>query len=130
MDVGGVTPKDMTMQILNGSLVYMNPSKPYEFIGEFLNYTNKMDSIGTKVSNVFSIYAGYKIKKFTPYVRYDQLAFQNGEAYFNKDDSQKLVIGLRYSFSYNCVVKLEYEYSSLEIEGYQDKVGIQLAVGF
>jgi|ERR1051326_2883294 hypothetical protein len=130
MDIGGVTPKDMTMQILNGSLMFMNPSQPFEMIAEYLNYTNKMDSVGTKTSNAFSIYSGYKIKKFTPYVRYDQITFQKGEAYFNKDDSQKFVVGIRYSFSYLAVLKLEYEKSKLEIEGNTDRVAFQFALGF
>jgi hypothetical protein len=130
MDIGGVTPKNMEMQTLNASVVYLNPSRPVEFIAEYLNYMNTMDSVGTFSSNAFSVYAGYKIKKFTPYIRYDQIGFQKGEPYFNKDDSQKFVVGLRYSFNYVCVMKLEYEKTKLEIEGNVDKVAFQFAIGF
>lgn len=130
----GVTVKKTDMQILNASVAYMNGKLPLEFIGEFYNVTTKMDSIGSKVTNGYVLYAGYKIKKFVPYVSFDGISYQKGESYFIANNVQTTTLGLRYVMNPLSVLKLEYKYHTSQFDGMplgvQNQIAIQFAFGF
>ncbi len=121
--------KGGTALLSNATIVYMNPGKKLEFVGEYYYQSSKFDSIGEKSSQGLLTYAGYKVtNKFIPYVQYAYL--QAGTA--NSTDFyyagatngiqikvNDLTIGARYKLSSNFVVKLEYAYR-VEQQIYKD----------
>ena len=77
------------------------------------------------------MYAGYKIKeKIIPYIRVDDIHYQNGEIYYHKDNVTSFVLGLRYQINYLAVVKLEFQHQHAELEGNGNTVTAQFAIGF
>ncbi|MBI4947927.1 MAG: hypothetical protein HY840_16170 [Bacteroidetes bacterium] len=130
----GITVKKTDVQILNASIAYVNGKFPIEFIGEFFNVTTNMDSVVSKVTNGYVLYAGYKIKKFVPYVSYDGIAYQKGEQYFIENNVQTTTLGLRYIMSPLSVLKLEYKYHTSAQAGmpsvFRNQITLQFAFGF
>lgn len=119
-------PDDGNLALLVGSVAYMNPEKKAEFIAEFLHQTTNFDNIGKRTSYSGYFYGGYKVTgKITPYFLYNytQAGASNTEAdpYFAPlpVNINSLVIGGRYKFNSNFVVKLEYENSTTKTI-YQD----------
>jgi len=112
--------KGGTALLSNASIVYMNPEKKLEFIGEYYYQSSRFDSIGEKSSQGLLTYAGYKVtNKFIPYVQYAYL--QAGTAhstdfyYAGATNGVQLkindiTIGVRYKFTSNFIVKLEYNF--------------------
>ncbi|MES2678688.1 MAG: hypothetical protein V4635_02330 [Bacteroidota bacterium] len=102
----------------NVSLVYMNPEKNLEFIGEFYYQSSRFDSLGEKSSQGLLTYAGYKVtNKFIPYLQYAHIIVgtPNSTDYYYagaQDGIQikinDLTLGMRYKFTSNFVVKMEY----------------------
>jgi opacity protein-like surface antigen len=104
----------------NVSVVYMNPAKKFEFIGEYYYQTTRFDSIGEKSSQGLLTYAGYKVtNKFIPYVQYAylQAGTRNSTDFYYAGATNGVEIkinditfGMRYKFNANFVVKFEYNY--------------------
>lgn len=105
--------------------------KKFEFLSEATMGMNHTDSTGTKNTFAGYAYAGYKIKeKYVPYLRYDNIKYQDGEMYYMKNDMQSFVAGIRYEISYLAVVKLEYQHIDYEMGDNVDKLTVQFAIGF
>ena len=60
----------------------------------------------------------------------DNLDYENGEIYYDKNNSTSVVVGFRYQMNYLAVIKLEYQHQHAEIEGNTDKITAQFAIGF
>lgn len=121
------------LQILNGSIAYMDGRLPIEFAGEFYNLkTTNPDSNITTSSNGYFLYLGYKIKKINivPYLYYSKLDFDNNELFFAKTNTSSIVFGLRYKMHPLSVIKLEYKYSESKMSGNQNSIVLQFAIGF
>jgi hypothetical protein len=63
-------------------------------------------------------------------VRFDNLHYQIGELYFNKNNITSIVVGMRYQINYLAVIKLEYQHMHSEFDRTDDKVTAQFAIGF
>jgi len=115
--------------LFTGSIAYFG--KKYELLAEGTMGLNHTDTTGTRRSFASYVYTGYHItEKLIPYIRVDNLAFQQGEVYFTKDNTTAFVGGIRYQINFLTVVKLEYMYQHLENEGYINKITAQFAIGF
>ena len=119
----------VNQQLLTGSFAYFG--KKFELLAESTTALNHTDTTGTTKTFASYIYSGYKItQKIIPYIRVDDLHYQDGEILFTKDNTTALVVGLRYQINYLAVVKLEYQHTKYELEGKQDKLTLQVAIGF
>lgn len=105
--------------------------KKFELLAESTAGINHTDTTGSKTTFASYLYAGYKITdKIVPYIRFDNIHYQSGEIYFQKDNVTSLVVGMRYEINYLAVVKLEYQYKHSEITNNTNKVIAQFAIGF
>ncbi len=114
-----------------GTLSISNFGKKFELLAESTLAFNHTDTTGTKSTAASYIYAGYKIKeKVIPYIRYDNIQYQEGEMYYHKNNISSIVAGIRYQINYLAVVKLEYQYQQSEMMNSTNKVIAQFAIGF
>jgi hypothetical protein len=60
----------------------------------------------------------------------DQLHFQEGEIFYQKNNTTSFVLGLRYNINYLAVVKVEYLHQDQEHGGDVNKFTAQVAIGF
>ena len=115
--------------LFSGSASYFGDK--FEVLAEGTIGANNTDTTGSKQTIASYIYAGIKIKeKIVPYVRLDQLHFQNGEIFYHKNNTTSFVGGIRYNINYLTDVKAEYQRLHSEHEGNMDKFTVQLAIGF
>lgn len=119
---------------VNQNLTSMSVSsfgKKFELLAEGTMAFNNTDTTGTKSTMASYIYAGYKVKeKVIPYVRYDNIQYQNGEMYYHKNNISSIVAGIRYQINYLAVVKLEFQHQQSEMMNSTNKVTAQFAIGF
>lgn len=131
-------PDDGNLQLIVGSVAYMNPASKFEFIGELLSQKSKFDDVGTYNSHSYYGYAGYRVSdEITPYVLYNSTqageSHKVGDPYFSPIpvNIELVTIGARYKFNSSFVAKLEYEINKSKYF-YQDIVmgGTKLDDGF
>ncbi len=131
-------PDNGNLQLLVGSVAYMNPSSKFEFIGELLSQRSKFQTMGTFNSHSYYAYAGYKMtEKITPYALYNSTqageSVTVGDPYFSPIPVkiELLTIGARYQFNSSFTCKLEYEVNNQKYF-YQDITmgGVKLDDGF
>jgi hypothetical protein len=126
---GMVATHQINQHLISASVASFG--KKFEFLAEATSALNHTDTTGTKNTLAGYAYAGYRIKeKFIPYVRYDNIHYQDGEMYYMKNDMQSYVGGLRYEISYLAVVKLEFQHLEYEMGDDVNKVTVQFAIGF
>jgi hypothetical protein len=119
----------VTQNLFSGSVAYFG--KKFELLTEGTLGINKTDTTGSRNTIASYIYTGYKItEKLIPYMRLDNINYQEGEIYYHKDNTTALVAGVRYQFNYLAVLKLEYQHQHLQTEGNIDKLTMQFAIGF
>lgn len=122
------------------SLVYMNPEKKVEFIGEFSRSQHNYDSSGTyNIQNIIG-YLGYKVtNKVIPYLFYEASLFPDAHPYFPATNEftglpyqsiQEIDLGIRYKVNPNVVLKMETGYHIEEITGNSFILKTQAAFGF
>jgi hypothetical protein len=104
--------------------------KKFEVLAEGTAGLNHTDSTGSKTTFASYIYAGYKINKLVPYLRFDNIHYQQGEIYYDKNNITSIVAGLRYEINYLAVVKLEYQHQHAEILNNVNTIRAQFAIGF
>ena len=129
-DVEGKTINwKVRQQLFTGSFAYFG--KKFEVLTESTLATNHTDTTGTKQTLASYLYTGYKITpKIIPYIRFDDLHYQDGEVYYTKDNTTAFLVGIRYQINYLAVVKLEYQHTHTQLNGTNDKVTMQVAIGF
>ena len=105
--------------------------KKMEFLAEGTAGLNHTDSTGSKSTIAAYLYAGYKFtNKLIPYVRVDELQYQQGELYYDVNNTTALTAGLRYEINYLAVVKLEYQHQNSQLHNSTNKLTVQFAIGF
>jgi hypothetical protein len=130
-NAGVVLKKSSSYVLSNFSIAYMNPEKKAEFVAEYFHQATQIDSIGGASSFGAFVYAGYKItNKLIPYVQYtySQAGGKASTDYYYLGENnnginvkvQDIVLGVRYKFTSNFVVKFEYNFLQTDII-YKDK---------
>jgi hypothetical protein len=126
---GKVINWKVNQNIYTGSAAYFG--KKVEVLAEATYANNKTDTTGSRNTFTPYIYTGYRVTdKLVPYLRLDYLHYQTGEILFNKDNTTSFVGGVRYEINYLAVIKLEYQYVHSEIQGNNDVITFQFAIGF
>lgn len=126
---GMIAHTDVNQHLISGSAALFG--KKFEFLTEGTVGLNHTEMSGTRTTLAGYAYAGYKIKeKFVPYLRYDNIQYQNDEMFYMKNNTQSFVAGFRFEISYLAVIKLEYQHIDYEIGDTVDKVTAQFAIGF
>ena len=121
------------LQIVNGSVAYMDGSLPFEFVGEFYNLrTQMLDSNNNSSSNGYLLYLGYKLKKtkLVPYLAYDAVMLDKNQYYFLQNNISSFTFGLRYVIHPLSIIKLEYKNINTKLSGTQNRIDLQFAIGF
>ena len=120
---------DVKQNLFSGSASYFG--KKFEILAEGTLGINKSDTTGSQQTTASYIYAGFKIKeKVVPYIRLDQLHFQEGEIFYHRSNTTSFVGGIRYNINYLTALKVEYQHQRSALEGKADKFTAQLAIGF
>lgn len=105
--------------------------KKIELLAEGTAGINHTDTTGARTTLASYVYAGYKVTdKWVPYLRLDNIHYQQGEIYYDKNNITSLVAGLRYEINYLAVIKLEYQYQHSELLNTVKTVSAQFAIGF
>ena len=131
--VNKVALNRINQSIMTGSLSYNDSifSKKYELLAESSTAINKSDSLGMQSTVASYAYAGIRLTdKIIPYVRFDDIRYQNKEVYFVNKNTQSYVGGVRYELNYLAVVKLEYQHTRKYGANDSDRLIFQIAVGF
>ena len=115
--------------LFSGSASYFG--EKIELLAEGTLGINNTDTTGSQQTIASYIYGGFKIKeKLVPYVRLDQLHFQEGEVFFHNDNTTSIVGGIRYNINFLTAVKVEYQHQHSTQGGNANKFTAQLAIGF
>ena len=123
----------INQNILTGSIVYNDSvfSKKFEIIAESSMAMNRSDSLGTQRAIASYVYAGLRVTdKIIPYVRIDDIQYNNREVYYMDNNTRAYVGGLRYEINYLAVLKLEYQHTKSHMASNLDNIIFQIAVGF
>ena len=121
--------KDMTQQIVTGTLVYFG--SPIEIITEYSIVTNKLSGGDGQSTTAIYVYGGYNIGKFTPYFRFDMMDYSDNEPYFIKNNTDQLIIGFRYDFNFLSSFRVEYQRQTFPDKDIKiNRLTTQLAFGF
>lgn len=128
----GILPHPIDFSIYSATLAYFKNN--IEFLSEFSisNAEQDVDEGGNQTAIGYFGYAGYKMGKFIPYLRFDNLDFDNKAVYYNYIDQQDLIIGLRYEVNYLALLKLEYAMGNVGVKDMEqtNKIYFQVAIGF
>ena len=76
------------------------------------------------------VYGGYQIGRVTPYMRFDQLKYEDDEPYFLPEDVNQFLIGLKFELSFLAVIRAEYQLIGTEQSNNFNRFVIQVALGF
>lgn len=115
--------------LVTGSAAYFGDK--FEVLAESTFGTNKTDTTGSRHTTAAYIYAGIKIKeKIVPYIRYDNLHFQQGEIFYDNNNTNAIVVGIRYNINYVTAVKMEYQNQHGARDGDSNRFTMQVAIGF
>ncbi len=105
--------------------------RKFELLTEGTFGIDKTDTTGSKNIIASYLYAGYHVSnKLIPYIRVDNIEYENGEIYFNKNNTTSVVAGIRYEINYLAVIKLEYQYQHSETINNANRLIAQFAIGF
>lgn len=124
-----IIDRKVKQNLFTGSVAFFG--KRFELLTEGTLALNRTDSTGRRRTLASYIYTGYKItENLIPYLRFDNINYQKGEIYYEKDNTTALVAGVRYQLNYLAVIKLEYQHNDSELRGNGNKLIAQFAIGF
>lgn len=126
---GKIIDWKVNQHLATGSVAYFG--KKFELLAESTLGMNRTDTTGNKRTIASYLYGGYRItEKWIPYIRLDNIRYQQGEIFYMKNNISDFVAGIRYQINYLAVVKLEYEYRHSDMESSNNRISTQLAIGF
>lgn len=126
---GEIIANTTTQHLLTATIA--NFGSKFELLAESTLATNDVSGFGQSTSYASYIYAGIRLnEKLVPYLRFDNLEYDSEEQFFDIDDTNSIIAGLRYEVSYLIVVKMEYQHIDREIAGSSDILNTQIAIGF
>ncbi len=121
-------PEGMTQRMVGGYAAYFAPT--LEAAAEYQRVTNKTAAGASTGTDAWYVYAGWRAGKLVPYARYDDLAFDPADPYFNPDDTRLTVLGTRYDFAATTAAKVEYRRRKTLTGGSGNELAAQVAIGF
>lgn len=118
----GLLPANVTLNSITLAAMYIG-GKKFEAACDFNRAVSKME-IGKNSTNIYYLYAGYKIKTLTPYVQY-----YHGIKDFVVDYTNAIA-GVRYNLSALSVIKVEAQFLKADDFTKINQFKILWAVGF
>lgn len=126
---GNLIPNRTTQMLYTGTAAYFG--QKFELLAESTFASNEVDGFDRTNSVASYAYAGLRINEsLVPYLRFDNLQYDSGEQFFNNEDTNSIVAGLRYEVSYLIVLKMEFQYIDRDISGSTSLLNTQVAIGF
>ena len=126
---GNILANDTKQNIFNATVASFGSK--FELLAESAVALNDAENAGSSTSFATYVYGGWRLNdKLVPYVRYDNLTFDDEDQFFDSEDVQSFIAGIRYEVSYLIVVKAEYQYSDREVTGNSSLLNAQIAIGF
>lgn len=126
---GRIIPEKIGQNLYTATLAHFG--QKFELLTESTVAFNDADATGQTTSFASYIYGGVRInEKLTPYLRYDNLSYEDGEPFFEGEDTNSIIAGMRYEISFLIVVKMEYQHMDREFSGGSDLINAQIAIGF
>jgi len=93
-------------------------------MAEYYSISNQSASVGTVNSDGAFAYAGYTLKKVTPYFQYNYQNISDKDVYYSSANNVNgLDVGLKYAFTFKSVLKTEYNIDA-------QTMYFQYAIGF
>jgi len=132
---GTVTPRGEVLHeynrinLFNASVMYYG-GRRFEFASEFYRIDVSTPSTSSRTLTSGFAYAGYRLKKFTPYVLYNRVNYDPNIAWFSVNNFTGSTVGIRYNFSALCVLKLEGQFLEADQFKKLNRIGVQWAIGF
>lgn len=124
----GLALEDIKQHIYTASLDY--EASKFRLLAELVALTNKSKSSGKGHTLGLYIYSGFTVGKITPYVRWDEISYDANDPFFTLEDLSGFLGGVRYEFSYNTNVKLEFHHKDFNSMRKTNLLMIQWGVGF
>ena len=100
-----------------------------ELLAEVMLVRNSSD-ISTGVTLAHYVYGGYQLGNITPYLRFDQLIFDDDEPYFLPENVDQFLVGMKYELNFLAVIRMEYQVISSANSDTFNRFIIQVALGF
>ena len=125
---GDTLALNMTQRMFGGFVSYLGAKN--ELIAEYQRVMNRSEGARSHDTDAMFIYAGHRIGRFVPYVRYDMLGYQPGDPYFAVNDTKMALVGGRYDFGPMTTVKLEGRRRDAQDIGVTRDLVAQVAIGF
>ncbi len=129
MHEGRIITQQVKQRLYSGSVSYFG--NKFEFLAEGSWANNTTDSTGKKKSLAYYFYAGFRItEKLTAYTRVDAVHSEEGELFYEKNNTSSFLAGIRFKLNYLAVLKMEYQHEDREMEGVRNSITAQVAVRF
>lgn len=126
---GELIANETTQHLLTATVAHFG--QKFELLAESTLATNDVAGFDQTTSYASYLYAGVRLNEnLVPYIRYDNLEYDSEEQFFDRDDTNSIIAGLRYEISYLIVVKMEYQHIDQEFSGKSDILNAQIAIGF
>ena len=120
---------DMTQNIYSGSVTYFK--NKVELLAEGSFVMNDIQYEHMQHSSGMYAHAGYRVtSKIIPYVRYDNVNYDDHDMWFGATTREAFTGGIRYEFSYLAVLKGEYQYTVPEQGKDSNMATLQFSIGF
>lgn len=128
-NLGGTPLPQSLRQSMGGGFAIYNGTRA-EGMAELMVIRNRTASGANSTTTAYYAYGGYRIDGWTPYVRFDGLAYPSADPYFVVNDIQQLVLGTRYDVTAAFGVKAEVRHFDTAVGGTYWEFATQVAVGF
>ncbi|MFY0686585.1 MAG: hypothetical protein JXQ90_05445 [Cyclobacteriaceae bacterium] len=128
---GVVQANEVQQTIFNAGIAHMTVISSFELSVEYFHVINNIESVNKSSNNFMYGYVGYRVNQITPYFQYGYLEYDASDQYFVPSVRRAFVTGLRYNFTPDVVLKMEYKYRKKEsTDPRQDVISLQVAAVF
>jgi hypothetical protein len=124
---GHEVEENFRQSILGPTVVY--DGRRLEMRAEYLRIWNGTDA-RTTATNALYAYLGIRSGRLVTYGRFDRIASELGDLYFENDESNQYVVGARWDASALSVLKFEFQTTVSDLRGTTRRMVGQVAVSF
>lgn len=126
---GNIIPNRTEQMLYTATVAHFG--QQFELLAESTVASNDVEGFGSSRSFASYVYAGIRLnEQVVPYLRFDNLEYDTQERFFDNEDTNSIIAGLRYEVSYLIALKVEYQYIDREFSGATDLLNTQIAIGF